>query len=149
LTLAASYGIDINLLGDPTSLEAVSLTVQPTAKKVIAPADPLESDPIKEVFDHYTKVWASHFSKLRLTDKKRSTLNARLQHFSVDELKNVIDYTYASDWNRGENSRNWVADFDYHFRNDDQTEKLLNRKPKSDKPPVTTGYKSIEEGQLF
>jgi len=68
--------------------------------------------------------------KVRMTDKKREQIRARLKMFTMDEIKKAISNTYEDRFYSGNNDRKWKADFTYIFRNDDNMEKLINMKPR-------------------
>ncbi len=69
------------------------------------PLFPLEDPPdtpapVQEVWDHYRTVWGSQ--RKTPGDKNRGTINARLEHFTVDQLKLALDTSKLDDWHERE-----------------------------------------------
>lgn len=51
-----------------------------------------------------------------ITDKRKSHLNARIKEYGNDSIFKVIDNISNSPFLQGQNSRNWMADFDWVIR---------------------------------
>ena len=48
-----------------------------------------------------------------LSDARKKAIKARLNKYTVDDLQRVFDLAEASDFLKGNNSRNWSANFDW------------------------------------
>ncbi|MGD9276327.1 MAG: phage replisome organizer N-terminal domain-containing protein [Candidatus Pacearchaeota archaeon] len=77
----------------------------------------------KELLDFFNNKFNS---KYRLTDKLKSHIKQRLKTYSQEEIKQAISIMAATPFYRGKNDRNWKADPQYLFRNDDNIDRLLN-----------------------
>ena len=63
--------------------------------------------------DIYNKICVS-FPKLTvLSDKRKQAIKARLNKYTIDQIKEVFIKAEASDFLKGGNNRNWIANFDW------------------------------------
>lgn len=94
-----------------------------------SPPSTVDPHDIQAVMDHWNARWVPSPWKrpLRLTDKRRTHIRARLRTFRLDDLCQAIDLLRESPFHAGQNDRGWVADPEYLFRSDDQVEKVLLR----------------------
>lgn len=65
---------------------------------------------------------------LRITDKKRKQIRARLRTYTEEELKESIRNRSNHDWINGEGKK-YKANWDSFWRNDEKPEKYLHEKP--------------------
>lgn len=79
---------------------------------------------VQEVFEHYCRV----IKPVKLTEKRKAKIKARLADFTVDELKRAIDNLARDPWIMGDNERGkFYATIEYVFRSTEKTEEWINK----------------------
>lgn len=79
---------------------------------------------VQEVFEHYCRV----IKPVKLTEKRKAKIKARLADFTVDELKRAIDNLAQDPWIMGDNeSGKFYATIEYVFRSTEKTEEWINK----------------------
>jgi hypothetical protein len=61
-----------------------------------------------------------------VTKDRTNKLNKRLERFPLEKILTSLDNLASSEFHRGKNDRNWVADPDFLIRSDEQIDKFLN-----------------------
>lgn len=89
----------------------------------------------KGIIDAYNSLCPSLPSVKSVSETRKKAIKARLNTYSVDELKEVFLKAEASDFLKGKNDRNWQANFDWIIK-DSNIAKILdgnydNRQAKS------------------
>lgn len=70
----------------------------------------------QDIINLYNSICIS-FSKVKtLSDARKKTIKARLNTYSMKELKTVFEKAEASDFLKGKNNRNWMANFDWMLK---------------------------------
>lgn len=83
---------------------------------------------------------------LRLSDNRKKAIKARLNSYSIDELKSIFKKVEASDFLCGKNSKDWVATFDWIMKDKNMTKILegnYDNKISSQKSPNPTKTNSV------
>ena len=65
------------------------------------------------IADLYNDTCVSFPRVISLSKKRKAAIKARLNTYSVDDLKKVFEKAEASSFLKGKNSRDWRADFDW------------------------------------
>lgn len=84
---------------------------------------------------------------IKLSDKRKAKLKARLDELGEDKIIEAIDKIKESSFLRGENDRKWKVDFDWLIANDTNILKVLEDKYKDevteeeDDPWKKVGYR--------
>ena len=101
----------------------------------------------RDVAEHIISVFnQATGKKYTLTDKRRKLINERRKSFPSEQLENAAKNIALSPFHMGKNDRNWMADPDWLFRNDENVDKMLNLEIKQVKTePVRLGYKAQTE----
>jgi hypothetical protein len=60
-----------------------------------------------------------------LSDRRKKAIKARLNTYSVEQIKEAFTKAEASDFLKGKNNRNWSANFDW-LMNDANMAKILD-----------------------
>lgn len=97
----------------------------------------IDYDSIK---DAYNSLCHSLPSVKSLSDARKKAIKARLNRYTVDEMKEAFMKAEASDFLKGKNDRNWSANFDWIIK-DANMAKILdgNYDNKAGKPRINTG----------
>lgn len=77
------------------------------------------------VKDIYNEICVSFPRLTVLSDKRKKAIKARLNTYSVEQIKEVFTKAEASDFLKGKNNRNWQANFDWLI-NDANMAKVLD-----------------------
>lgn len=65
------------------------------------------------VIDLYHEVCPSFPSIRTVSDKRKKAIRARLRTYTMDDFRTLFEKAEASDFLKGNNKRNWSADFDW------------------------------------
>ena len=95
--------------------------------------DKKREEEIKEIWDFYCSTFEGIYNARKLSKKRKGRINARLESFSLDEIKKAISNIRKSDWHIGKNPNGKVyATPDFIFRNDEKVEEWLNYEPEEE-----------------
>ena len=81
----------------------------------------------QQIADMYNATCVSFPRLTRLSEKRKRAIKARLRKYSIDDIQRVFEIAEESDFQKGENNRNWSADFDW-MMNDTNMAKILDGK---------------------
>jgi predicted phage replisome organizer len=89
----------------------------------------------QEIVDLYNDTCVSLCHVNKLTDSRKRAIRSRLKNYSLEEITKAFQKAEASDFLKGDNNKNWIADFDFVMR-DASLAKILegsydNRKAQS------------------
>ena len=104
--------------------------------------------PILEIFKFYEKEFDGLYNPRTLSKKRKSKIQARLETYSVDEIKTAIANIRQSDYHIGKHKKNnkFYAKPEFICRNDEKIEEWINYQPrKSASSNVDKGMKLVEE----
>ena len=96
-----------------------SSTVGSLGKK----AEPIKGSSICVFIEKFNELFGKNYE---VTDKRTKYLSQRLKRFPLEKILTSLDNLASSDFHRGKNDRNWVADPDFLIRSDEQVDKFLN-----------------------
>lgn len=108
-------------------LQDANASLSSSAEPNVDRAESKESsapNPVREVFD-YWRVRCDH-PQATLTQDRKAKIKARLNRYSVADLKRAIDHAAESPFYQGDNDRQTRYDFpETIFKNDGATERLI------------------------
>ena len=82
---------------------------------------------INQLWKYYKNLFDDIYNPRSFSNKRKSKIKARLETYTVDELKEALDNMRANDYICGKNENNRVyAKPEYCFRNDEKVEEWLN-----------------------
>lgn len=84
-----------------------------------------EKNKYQLVADMYNNTCVSFPRLTKLSDSRKKAIGARLKKYSLEEIQRVFDLAEKSDFLKGNNSRNWNANFDW-LMNDANMAKVLD-----------------------
>lgn len=97
----------------------------------------------QDIINRYNSICTS-FSKVKaLSDARKKTIKARLNTYSTEELQTVFEKAEASDFLKGKNNRNWMANFDWMLK-DANFAKILDGNY-DNKVSKNTGYSEEQD----
>lgn len=67
----------------------------------------------KEIVSLFSSICVSFPSVRTLSDSRKKAIRARLNTYSIDDFKTMFQKAEASDFLKGNNDRNWQANFDW------------------------------------
>ena len=106
-----------------------------------------ENDTCKQVVDLYHSICTSYPSVKVLSEVRKREIKARLNTYSLDDLKAVFEKAEASSFLKGRNNRNWIANFDWLIKDENMAKVLdgnYDRPGKANKKP---GFNDIMHTQ--
>ena len=95
--------------------------------------------------DIYNEICVSFPRLTVLSDRRKKAIKARLNTYSVEQIKEVFVKAEASDFLKGKNNRNWQANFDW-LMNDTNMAKVLDGNYDNKKNASANKGKSDLEG---
>lgn len=85
----------------------------------------IEKNKYQLIADMYNNTCVSFPRLTKLSDSRKKAIGARLKKYSLEEIQRVFDLAEKSDFLKGNNSRNWSANFDW-LMNDTNMAKVLD-----------------------
>lgn len=87
----------------------------------------IEKDNInyKDIVNAFNDTCVSFPKVKKLSNSRKKAIRARLNTYSVDEIKKVFELAEQSDFLKGKNDRNWTATFDWMMK-DSNMAKILD-----------------------
>lgn len=70
----------------------------------------------QKIIDMYNTTCVSYPKVRNLSESRKKAIKARLKKYSLEDLKQVFTLAEESDFMKGSNNRNWVADFDWMIK---------------------------------
>ena len=89
----------------------------------------------------YNQICVSLPKVVKITKKRKKAINARLKNYTIEEIKRAFELAEESDFMKGSNNRNWIADFDWMILHDGNLAKVLELKYNKNK---TQNYGNIK-----
>jgi hypothetical protein len=90
------------------------------------------SAPIREVVEAYNKTCVSFPAVKSLSESRKKAIRARLKTYSLGDFQAMFEKAEKSDFLKGENQRNWSANFDWMIK-DSNFAKILDGNYDNDK----------------
>lgn len=72
-----------------------------------------EENIYQQIADLYNDICVSFPRLTRLSDKRKKSIKARLNIYSIDDFKRLFEMAEQSDFLKGSNSKDWSATFDW------------------------------------
>lgn len=85
--------------------------------------EPIKGSSICVFIEKFNELFGKNYE---VTDKRTKYLSQRLKRFPLEKILTSLDNLASSEFHRGKNDRNWVADPDFLIRSDEQIDKFLN-----------------------
>lgn len=76
------------------------------------------------IADMYNATCVSFPRLIKLSDKRRKAIKARLRTYTVDDFKKLFELAESSSFLKGQNNRNWSATFDWLIADANMTKVL-------------------------
>lgn len=110
------------------------------------PAPPPKKVDCKEIVDLFNSICVSFPSVRSLSDARRKAIKARLNTYSLEQFKAMFETAEASSFLKGQNNRNWRANFDWLIK-DSNFAKVLDGNYSDKKTGATYGANGISIDQ--
>ena len=98
------------------------------------------------IIDLFNSICVSFPSVRSLSDARRKAIKARLNTYTIDEFKAMFEIAEASSFLKGQNNRNWQANFDWLIK-DGNFAKVLDGNYSDKKTGATYGANGIQIDQ--
>lgn len=92
----------------------------------------------KEIVDLFNSICISFPSVRSLSDARRKAIKARLNAYTVEQFRTMFEMAEASSFLKGQNARNWQANFDWMVK-DGNFAKILDGNYSDKKGGTTAG----------
>ena len=96
----------------------------------------------KEIVDLFNSICVSFPSVRSLSDARKKAIKARLNAYTVEQFKTMFEMAEASSFLKGQNARNWQANFDWMVK-DGNFAKILDGNYSDKKSGGTYGANGI------
>lgn len=126
--------LQCNANATPMQLPATNCNTEIEKEKELETDIEIEKNKYQLITDMYNNTCVSFPRLTKLSDSRKKAIGARLKKYSLEEIQRVFDLAEKSDFLKGNNSRNWNANFDW-LMNDANMAKVLDgnytNKPRS------------------
>lgn len=99
--------------GDVT---ASNTEIEKEIEKEIENRDKRESIDYQQIADMYNDTCVSFPRITKLSEARKKAIKARLNKYSMDDFKKLFEMAEGSSFLKGENGRNWSANFDWMMK---------------------------------
>ena len=107
-----------------------------------SPPQPQKRVDYQEIVDMFNSICVSFPSVRSLSDARKKSIKARLNTYSIDQFKTMFEIAEASSFLKGQNGRNWQANFDWLMK-DSNFAKVLDGNYSDKKTGATYGANGI------
>lgn len=104
-----------------------------------------DTNKINTVIELYKQTCKSFNELKTLSNKRKTAISARLKSYTLDDFKTVFTNAEDSDFLKGNNNKNWKADFDWMMK-DDNFAKILEGNYNKNKAKASAKYEPDEHG---
>lgn len=104
-----------------------------------------DTNKINTIIELYKQTCKSFNELKTLSNKRKTAISARLKSYTLDDFKTVFANAEDSDFLKGNNNKNWKADFDWMMK-DDNFAKILEGNYNKNKPKASVKYEPDEHG---
>ncbi len=113
---------------EPEKESATDVVAEPPSQNPESIEDTKETIPYQEIKELFNNICIS-YSKVRdITERRRKAIRARFNDgYTLEDFKKAFEIAEESDFLKGNNGRNWKADFDW-FTNESNLTKTLEGK---------------------
>ena len=98
----------------------------------------------KQIVDLFHDTCVSFPKVVKLSSERKKAIKARLNTYSFDEIKTVFEKAQASDFLKGKNDRNWLANFDWIMK-DSNMAKILDGNYDNKRQHNTQNYSQMNK----
>lgn len=84
----------------------------------------------QEIIDMYSAICVSYPKVRTLSDKRKAAIKARSKKYTLEDFRTLFTMAEESDFMKGQNDRNWMADLDWMLK-DGNMAKVLEGKYKN------------------
>ena len=102
-----------NLIAGGTKVEKIPPNIDKDKEEDIEIENKSKNIDYKAIVDCYNDTCVSFSKVTALSESRRKTIKARLNTYSIEDIKTVFEKAEASDFLKGKNDRNWRANFDW------------------------------------
>lgn len=95
----------------------------------------------KDIVNCFNDTCVSFPKVKKLSNSRKKAIRARLNTYSVDEIKKVFELAEQSDFLKGKNDRNWTATFDWMMK-DSNMAKILDGNYKNKETQIVSQKKN-------
>lgn len=104
-----------------------------------------DTNKINTIIELYKQTCKSFNELKTLSNKRKTAISARLKSYTLDDFKTVFANAEDSDFLKGNNNKNWKADFDWMMK-DDNFAKILEGNYNKNKLKASVKYEPDEHG---
>lgn len=94
----------------------------------------------QEIVDMYNDICISFPRIKSLSDARKKAIKARLNVYTIEDIREVFVKAEASDFLKGRNARNWSANFDWMMKDSNMAKILDGNFDNRGKTKVNTGF---------
>lgn len=105
----------------------------------------IEKNKYQLIADMYNNTCVSFPRLTKLSDSRKKAIGARLKKYSLEEIQRVFDLAEKSDFLKGNNSRNWNANFDWLMNDANMAKVLDGNYTNKPKPQTQNNFSGVDD----
>lgn len=105
----------------------------------------IEKNKYQLIADMYNNTCVSFPRLTKLSDSRKKAIGARLKKYSLEEIQRVFDLAEKSDFLKGNNSRNWNANFDWLMNDTNMAKVLDGNYTNKPKPQAQNNFSGVDD----
>ena len=105
----------------------------------------IEKNKYQLIADMYNNTCVSFPRLTRLSDSRKKAIGARLKKYSLEEIQRVFDLAEKSDFLKGNNSRNWNANFDWLMNDANMAKVLDGNYTNKPRPQTQNNFSGVDD----
>lgn len=105
----------------------------------------IEKNKYQLIADMYNNTCVSFPRLTKLSDSRKKAIGARLKKYSLEEIQRVFDLAEKSDFLKGNNSRNWNANFDWLMNDANMAKVLDGNYTNKPRPQTQNNFSGVDD----
>lgn len=130
---------------DATPMKQIETNCNTEIEKELETDIEIEKNKYQLIADMYNNTCVSFPRLTKLSDSRKKAIGARLKKYSLEEIQRVFDLAEKSDFLKGNNSRNWNANFDWLMNDANMAKVLDGNYTNKPRPQTQNNFSGVDD----
>lgn len=130
---------------DATPMKQIETNCNTEIEKELETDIEIEKNKYQLIADLYNNTCVSFPRLTKLSDSRKKAIGARLKKYSLEEIQRVFDLAEKSDFLKGNNSRNWNANFDWLMNDANMAKVLDGNYTNKPRPQTQNNFSGVDD----